>query len=204
MVEKNEVKQDGKDVSILGSEESLFHATGTRDKDLGTMLLNQTVSCSWEPTDTSGGANQAVAMIRTMEGISPRDVIEGMLTAQMLAVHNASMECMKRAMVPDQPSDFRNLNLNQATKLTRTFTTQMEALNRHRGKGQQKMTVEHVHVYEGGQAIVGPVTQGGGVDTKKEKQPHAKPITHAPGKALPSQDETEDVVPVASNAKRKM
>jgi hypothetical protein len=63
------------------------------------------------------------------------------------------------------------------------------------------MTVEHVHVYEGGQAIVGPVTQGG-VDTKKEKQPHAKPITHAPGEALPSEDTAEDVVPVASNAKR--
>ncbi|MBT4688816.1 MAG: hypothetical protein HOB72_12045, partial [Rhodospirillaceae bacterium] len=47
-------------------------------------------------------------------------------------------------------------------KLARTFTAQMEALNRYRGKGQQKMTVEHVHVHEGGQAIVGNVTKGGG------------------------------------------
>jgi hypothetical protein len=46
-------------------------------------------------------------------------------------------------------------------KLVRTFTVQMEALNRHRSKGQQKMTVEHVHIHEGGQAIVGNV-QGGG------------------------------------------
>jgi hypothetical protein len=30
----------------------------------------------------------------------------------------------------------------------------LDALNRHRGKGQQKVTVEHVHVHEGGQAIV--------------------------------------------------
>ena len=77
-------------------------------------------------------------------------------------------------MIVDQGFESRNANLNQATKLTRTFTTQMEALNRHRGKGQQKMTVEHVHVHDGGQAIVGSVTQGGGVDTKKERQPHAK------------------------------
>ncbi len=42
----------------------------------------------------------------------------------------------------------------------------MEALNRHRGKGQQKMTVEHIHVGEGGQAIVGNV-QGGRGDAKR-------------------------------------
>jgi hypothetical protein len=123
MVEKNEVKQSGKTLNLLGDEESLFHATDTRDKNLGTMLLNQTVGCIWEPTDKTGGANQAVAMIRTMEGISPRDVIEGMLTAQMLAVYNASMECMRRAMIPEQSFDGRKDNLNQATKLTRTFTT---------------------------------------------------------------------------------
>ena len=41
----------------------------------------------------------------------------------------------------------------------RTFANQTEALGRYRGKGEQKMTVEHVHVYQGGQAIVGPVSQ---------------------------------------------
>jgi hypothetical protein len=35
----------------------------------------------------------------------------------------------------------------------------MEALSRYRGKVEQKMTVEHVHVYQGGQAIVGQVSQ---------------------------------------------
>lgn len=33
--------------------------------------------------------------------------------------------------------------------------TLLEALNRHRGKGQQKVAVEHVHVHAGGQAVVG-------------------------------------------------
>ena len=48
----------------------------------------------------------------------------------------------------------------------------LEALNRHRGKGQQKVTVEHVHVHAGGQAVVGvvatPAGQGpGGGDQAK-------------------------------------
>jgi hypothetical protein len=50
-------------------------------------------------------------------------------------------------------------NLDQANKLSRSFLGLIEALNRHRGKGgQQKVTVEHVHVHQGGQAIVGTVT----------------------------------------------
>ncbi len=65
----------------------------------------------------------------------------------------------------------------QSVKLTRAFTAQLEALNRHRGKGQQKMTVEHVHIHDGGQAVIGSVTKGqGGVMMKIEDQPHEHPI----------------------------
>ena len=52
-----------------------------------------------------------------------------------------------------------DLMLRSAGKLSRTFTMQMEALNRYRGKGGQKMTVEHVHINSGGQAIIGNVTK---------------------------------------------
>jgi hypothetical protein len=44
-------------------------------------------------------------------------------------------------------------------KLARTYATQMEALKRYRTGGEQKVTVQHVSVSEGGQAIVGNVTQ---------------------------------------------
>jgi hypothetical protein len=48
--------------------------------------------------------------------------------------------------------------VNGLTKLTRTYAAQMEALKRYRSGGEQKMTVQHVHVAEGGQAIVGNVS----------------------------------------------
>jgi hypothetical protein len=61
-------------------------------------------------------------------------------------------------------------NLSQANKLSRTYATLLEALNRHRGKGQQKVTVEHVHVHSGGQAVVGMVeTPGEGTHTNRPK-----------------------------------
>ena len=85
-------------------------------------------------------------------------------------------------------------NGNLAVKLLRTFAAQTEALQRYRGKGQQKVTVEHVHVHTGGQAIVGSVSQsGGGRDNDQNRgQPHAPEnagaITFAPGTTLPSAD----------------
>jgi hypothetical protein len=44
-------------------------------------------------------------------------------------------------------------------KLARTFAIQLEALKRYRTGGEQKVTVQHVTVNEGGQAIVGAVSR---------------------------------------------
>jgi hypothetical protein len=54
------------------------------------------------------------------------------------------------------------------------------------------MTVQHVHVAEGGQAIVGNVNapaEGVGARKKPEVQPHA--LGYAPGVEMPRQIETE-------------
>jgi hypothetical protein len=71
------------------------------------------------------------------------------------------MECYRRAMHGEQTFEGRRENLSQANKLSRTYTTLAEALNRHRGKGTQQVRVEHVHIHEGAQAIVGNVASRG-------------------------------------------
>ena len=58
-----------------------------------------------------------------------------------------------------QTFEGRDMNLRHASRLSRAFATQVEALKRYRTGGQQKVTVEHVTVNQGGQAIVGNVTQ---------------------------------------------
>ena len=141
-------------------------------------------------------------MLCALMGIAPRDELEGMLAAQMLACHNAAMECYRRATNPEQTIEQGKLNYTQANRLSRTYTSLLEALNRHRGKGQQKMTVEHVHVHEGGQAIVGNVHQGGGATEKTKEQPDAKAVTHAPGTEMRCEDPQRDPVPRTGNAKR--
>jgi hypothetical protein len=44
--------------------------------------------------------------------------------------------------------------------LSRTYAAQMAALGKHRNKGKQTVTVQHVNVEGGGQAIVGNVQTG--------------------------------------------
>jgi hypothetical protein len=73
-------------------------------------------------------------------GIAPKDELEGMLTVQLIASHSAAMECYQRAMLPEQTFERRQAALGQAGKLSRTHV--LLALNRPRGKGQQKVTVE--------------------------------------------------------------
>ena len=162
----------------------LHEAFGVSSRDALDGLVKQLVNyTSIGKTPNEAEVNSAFAMV---EGIQPRDNIEAMLALQMVAVHNATMTFARRLNhvdnIPQQDSAERALN-----KLARTFASQVEALNRHRGKGQQKVTVEHVHVHEGGQAIVGNVSGGGGTQ-KREELPDAQQITHAPVAPLPSYD----------------
>jgi hypothetical protein len=81
----------------------------------------------------------------------------------------------------------------------------LDALNRHRGKGQQKVTVEHVHVHAGGQAVVGTVENSGpalGKSAKTEGRINAKQVGHAPQPVMRRADEERQPVPVASDAER--
>ena len=45
-----------------------------------------------------------------------------------------------------------------AARLLRAYVTQVEALRRLRNGGSQTVRVEHVHVNEGGQALIGNVS----------------------------------------------
>jgi hypothetical protein len=70
---------------------------------------------------------------------------------------------MMRIFIPNQTFEGKDASLLRATRLMRLFNEQLEAMAKLKGKtGQQKVTVEHVHVNAGGQAIVGAVTAGKG------------------------------------------
>lgn len=148
---------------------------GSQSDDFNLALVNQAADASWRPEQ--GSELDAITLQRVMatfQGIGPKDEMEGMLATQMVAVHNAAMECFRRAMIPDQYPASREMNLRFADRLSKTYTQQLEALKRYRRKAEQTVRVERVVVKDGGQAIVGSITRGGGGDQENEHQPHAK------------------------------
>jgi hypothetical protein len=186
-----------------GTNPKLKSIGGSNFDDWNNILANQSLASGWygNNPDAEHKHKHHTAFLGFLSGVEPKDGLEGMLAAQLLASHNAAMECYRRAMISEQTFEGRKENLNQANKLSRTHTTLLEALNRHRGKGQQKVTVEHVHVHDGGQAIVGNVEAGGGgVRTKSENQPHA--LGYAPGETLRSANAEREAVPITRDGKR--
>jgi hypothetical protein len=173
---------------------------GSRSDDWNNIVANQAVQALWmKNSDKETRDLQYGATVDALIGIEPKDEIEGMIAAQLLAAHNAAMECYRRAMIGEQTFEGRRENLNQANKLSRTYAALVEGLDRHRGKGQQHVTVEHVHVNQGAHAIVGSMTQGGGGATRSEDQRGAPVLTYEPGSPMWSSDPQRETMPIASN-----
>ena len=147
------------------AEALLMGATGTVYESFFDGLLRQLGNATARDGQVSEG--DLNFMLAVIKGIEPQDQVESMLAAQMAAVHMATMTFARRLShvenIAQQDSAERAFN-----KLARTFTAQVEALKRYRTGGEQRVVVEHVHVHQGGQAIVGTVNRGGGGN--KEKQ----------------------------------
>jgi hypothetical protein len=183
---------------------TLKHIGGSQSDILNGYFANQAMRSDWYGSERAlvEVAEQRSAVLAFLAGVNPQDTIEGMMAAQLLASHAAAMECYRRAAPPQQSMEGRDMNLSHAAKLARANAAQVEALAKYRNKGQQKIVIEHVHVYQGGQAIVGSVTSGEGVDRIGAVQPHA--IGHATSPPVWCQDPERQALPVAGNAKRSL
>ena len=184
---------------------------GSQSDDWNNYLANQVVQALWTglPDEAEQG-RQYSATVAALVGINPQDELEGMMAAQLIAAHNAAMECYRRAMISDQTFEGLRESLNQANRLSRTWTTLLTALNRYRGKGQQKVTVEHVNVHKGGQDVVGVVDAAerrgleDGAHSKTEEQPHTKQNGDASESPLWSPHKNGKAVSVAGDEERPL
>ncbi len=164
--------------------DTLRAAGGSTSAEFGNQVIGQTIQSIYPGSSSVGAAEKHDIFlgIKTLACIRPEDEIEAMLVAQMIGSHNAAMECLRRAALQQQTFEGRDVNLKHAAKLQSIYARQLEVLDKRRGKGHQQVTVKHVHVESGGQAIVGNVgtpndeTKGG---RRKKLQPDA--IANEPG-----------------------
>jgi len=139
---------------------------GSVSQDMRSLILNQVSEVSTASrVDDETLMNAGLAFLH---GLKPKDELEGLLGAQLFGLHMLGMEMMRRVLLSNnvygnEIPKLADANVNRADKLLRAFRETLTALLKYRGKStQQRVTVEHVHVSEGGQAVVGAVGQAGG------------------------------------------
>jgi hypothetical protein len=172
---------DGKAIAFdhpapVAGETPLMAALGAADRDFCSGLVVQLGDAASYGDKVD--EQELNFMLSVVKGIKPRDEVETMLASQMAAVHVATLASARRLARANTLVQ-RDCAERALSKLARTFAAQTEALKRYRSGGEPNVTVRHVSVSEGGQAIVGSVTQ-----TRRDTAPPATPAT--PASATPT------------------
>ncbi len=158
---------DGLHKFCIDEADALERIFGTDCPDMATGLMRHCLKVlrTDEANEEHPANDERAFMFASVAEMQPRDAVERLLAVQMAATHVAMMRagrCLATARLLQQTE----AHYTGFTKLARTFTAQVEALRKHRNGGKQTVTVQHVNVGDGGQAIVGTV-QGGGANAKK-------------------------------------
>jgi hypothetical protein len=144
------------------------------------------------------------AVVSGVMDLKPQDPIEGMLMSQIVVAHEAALDMYRRAW--SQPPEYfeaRCRYLQMADKAQRTLALLTERLDRHRGAGQQSITVRHVTV-NADNAIVGEVAHfpGGSAPAQIKDQPNA--IAHALRQEMWSEDPERNALPITGDVERSL
>ena len=166
------VQSPPSDADLEHARRMLTEVTGVKDLNLAARMLEQVnrIQAPWLFGNISEGFSVAFEFMRELR---PTNVTEGMLAQQMVGVHHAALSYLFQAAHGGERSESYLL---RATKLMRLFHEQAEVMTKLKGRvGQQKVTVEHVHIHKGAQAIVGAVgsakqKQGEGVSGESQKK----------------------------------
>jgi hypothetical protein len=153
--------EDGQHVTIK-SDTALQNLFGTEHPELAEALFGHCMKVlkANESSDDFAGNDERMFMLTSVAEIEPRDTFERMLAVQMATTHVAMVRAGRWLANADHIEQVK-AHYNGYTKLARAYVGQMEALRKHRNGGKQTVTVQHVNVADGGQAIVGNVETGG-------------------------------------------
>ncbi len=139
------------------------HAIATQEEKLISAII---VACAEKHAKLDGLSKKKKAKIlaeRTqtanaiIKSLENTDVLKTMLATQMFEIYEQHERVSKQVMSSiNYPEQYQRC-INSLTKLSNVFIQQVGLMQKLMGQGQQKVMVEHVHVHNGGQAIVGNI-----------------------------------------------
>jgi hypothetical protein len=92
---------DTKPTTVVANDHEALQGTlkrfgGSQSDHWNNILANQTVETLWlKNSDKDTSEHKFRATLAALVGIGPKDELEGMIAAQLLAAHNAAMECYR-------------------------------------------------------------------------------------------------------------
>lgn len=122
---------------LADRDATLARATGSADARVQGWLVNDLSFALCTPPalvaqdgdrrewDGQAREDRVCAAVSALCDIAPRDTLEGMLAAQMVAVHSASLDCLRRAAEAGDADRARDGDLRHAARLLNVFQRQM-------------------------------------------------------------------------------
>lgn len=142
--------------------ETLKSVMGVKDTELAWQILNSGVSALKPMCNEKDSFNIVLQSVHDMQ---PKDAVEARFAVQASALFSHGLANLRRAETADMMCHADHY-ANKAIKLLRLHNETIEALNRYRRGGEQKVTVTHAVITE--KAIVNNFNGMGGVSTKNE------------------------------------
>jgi len=123
---KNELQETEQDAAV---SDYFKEMTGSSYAETGKLFFEQVLSVI--PAGLLNEQASLDVVVAMFLDIKPKDGIEAMLAAQMIAVHLTSMKMASYSSVNSQPLEAVNSAVNNTSKLMRTFVLQLEIGRAH-------------------------------------------------------------------------
>lgn len=183
-----------------GHQDQMLHALGTMSEGFVDRIVNQLRNAPGVTDETAVAAiNDGLSFIASNK---PQSEME---TTVLVSYWFSYLFGIRQLQAAGSAPTIDHMNAHGllAAKVSNLAIKHLEALAKLRGGGKQEVVVthvhQHVHIAEGGQAVIGQVPGGGGGDLQIEHQSHGTVagLAFAPGAALWSEDPQGEPVPIA-------
>jgi len=199
---KPEANADEKSRPVEGQNPvSRLKALGGGDYDQWNSRIAHRLFAALPGVNSDNGAEVGRATASGMLDINSTDPIEGMLSAQIIAAHEASMHLRQLAWHPEQSFEALAKFLELAEKAARTVGILTERLDQHRGRGQQQITVKHVTVNADQALVADTITTGKSSPSSSARAP-GNLLTAGKQKAMEILTTESDLVQVGGRKER--
>ena len=160
--ESNRIDTFGAETLSKGAESAIL-AKRLRSPD------KVTVNASVDRLNLIHNADVFDLALDTAESIGATNAIEKMIAHELAAAHKTAMDLLERCKEQGDPT--REIkSINAAARLMAVVQQGALAIQRLKGGGNHVMTIKHVTVEPGGQAVIGNV-QGGRTNTGDQGAP---------------------------------